>query len=154
MNRAMHQLARYFFTMCSALSLLLCVQLVGCSCLSYSDEDAGLIVTTSSCCVRVLQSNVLVYNDWIDPTINPDASVLGIRWVADRSADDGHRRWALAVPLLWAVGACLAVPFYWIVRRVRRRERDVDGHCPACGYDLRASFERCPECGAASPRAV
>lgn len=35
-----------------------------------------------------------------------------------------------------------------IVRRVlRRRQRLRDGLCLKCGYDLRASKERCPECG-------
>jgi hypothetical protein len=50
--------------------------------------------------------------------------------------------WAIALPLL-----------AWIAWRVfgpaaRRQRRLKRGQCVTCGYDLRASSDRCPECGA------
>jgi hypothetical protein len=50
--------------------------------------------------------------------------------------------WFLFV--LTAVAPALAV-----VRRRRRRQRQVSGLCSSCGYDLRATPDRCPECGEA-----
>lgn len=40
-----------------------------------------------------------------------------------------------------------ASPTWRMVAGVRRRQRVRAGLCPECGYDLRASPERCPECG-------
>lgn len=39
------------------------------------------------------------------------------------------------------------LPAVWLVRRRREGRRTREGWCLRCGYDLRASPGRCPECG-------
>jgi hypothetical protein len=51
------------------------------------------------------------------------------------------------VPYWLACVLFAAIPGLWLAAAVRRRFRRTAGLCPACGYDLRASPDRCPECG-------
>jgi len=58
------------------------------------------------------------------------------------------RSWSEAMVPTWlAVAAGLAPLVVVVVGRVRRGGRVEQGHCTVCGYDLRATGTRCPECG-------
>jgi hypothetical protein len=41
----------------------------------------------------------------------------------------------------------LVLPMFWIWARMGQQSRTRRGSCRRCGYDLRASKDRCPECG-------
>jgi hypothetical protein len=48
----------------------------------------------------------------------------------------------------WALTGLLAVvPAMWLLRRLLRLRSQPAGFCRKCGYDMRATPERCPECG-------
>jgi hypothetical protein len=64
---------------------------------------------------------------------------------------DGYDRWGATVRTLhvpfWAIVLVNAVLPLLTIRRSHRRQRKMTGLCVECGYDLRATPERCPECG-------
>ena len=91
----------------------------------------------------------------------PDMSYDPPRWMTcpAASAPEHHvprfaryrRYWAAAVPL-WLPACLFATTSAAGLRRAARaRRRATDGLCRECGYDLRATPERCPECGTRAP---
>src|SRR5262249_50948392 len=67
----------------------------------------------------------------------------------DHPASSRHDEyWNLIVPS-WSLVLLFAVlPTTWLWHSLRRRRRLRLGLCCVCGYDLRATPDRCPECGA------
>ncbi len=56
-----------------------------------------------------------------------------------------HANAYLLISPPWILAALLAVAV--TAHRINRKASRVPGHCQRCGYDLRATPERCPECG-------
>jgi hypothetical protein len=61
-----------------------------------------------------------------------------------------HR--TLFIPHWWLLIVLGILPIQWLRRR--RRSEGRAGCCVQCGYDLRATPDRCPECGTAPAAAV
>ena len=56
--------------------------------------------------------------------------------------------WGITMPHGGALALFAVMPLVWMGSRVRRVVRPVQrGLCPSCRYDLRATPDRCPECG-------
>ena len=170
----MRRLARFLFTLCSAISLVLCAALCVLWVRSYHWWDRGAMHWGTRSTTRVYLDSLhgalevgcgrvrLVpmrpgFDAYWEPGDTADEDVMisalpseyGVRWHR-RDRYPPHAGLSIEVPhvvpiLLSAVPALLAAG-RWNRRRLLARH----GLCPGCGYDLRASPERCPECGRAA----
>ena len=74
-------------------------------------------------------------------------TVGGVRqFVSERWTWTTHAAWGRLRYRWWVLFAAV-LPGLWVFRRLRALWRRKPGHCRVCNYDLRASPERCPECG-------
>ena len=86
------------------------------------------------------------------PAYPPRWSLLGLGWrtrhVNRREPPYAAVADTLVIVPFWQV--CLVggiIPAWRGLFALRRRKRSRPGHCPHCGYDLRATPQKCPECG-------
>jgi hypothetical protein len=81
------------------------------------------------------------------PTLNIAGFLIQRSYRLDYAWTDGR---IFVVPW-WFLAVLFAIaPAVWLRGFVRRRRRDRRarrGLCPGCGYDMRETPERCPECG-------
>src|SRR5688500_3978394 len=137
--------------------------------LTYTDRRGGPTPTVTAAPIvyktrpTYERETVIASWRWLDPTVKRSFNAAGFAWFYTRggsvplppqfspgtsaAAAAGTawiwRRWSAAVPH-WFLAAVFAVPA--AIRLLRRFKRTRVGTCRNCGYDLRASPERCPEC--------
>ena len=160
MKRERSNIRRRLFTALSVLSLLLCVATLALWVRSYRIGDAvGWPGETLAATYEgklhfsFIDKKIANENPWNTVTVWQWSDRTGRRPVP-RFAFAGFAYTTIGTPALstdyavpmWFVALLFAVaPAVWIRRLLSPRSRA--GHCPHCGYDLRATPERCPECG-------
>ena len=148
----MRRLARWLFTLCSAVSLLLCVAVCVLWVRSYFVGDTMGWVGTPS--VGVASGDGLLWIGWAPSDggrrpqwvhyvweadgadfyldTSPERRTLGFAYAVQPEPGGGTRRQVI-VPWAALATPSAALPMWWSVRWFRRRPRG--GLC-ACGYDL------------------
>lgn len=101
-------------------------------------REPGVDVQRNKIAAVLTQQN---WEDWIDSFAVMRFQLLGVRVAAQPSL------WGFVVPF-WILDVFVGFPTvaiaWWRLRYYRRRRPK---HCVNCGYDLRYSADRCPECG-------
>ena len=167
----MRRAVRHCLTIGSVLSVLLCAGILALWARSYWASD-HLITVSPLPGVTITSAWGVMTVSWYDtesPITKYYTSRAGQRswvWISNvNSPDTGpprrlrellldfqiNRGEGIVNPYVrcphWALALAAALPAPLLVSRWRQRRRARVGLCPACGYDLRASPERCPECG-------
>jgi hypothetical protein len=173
----MRRLSRHLFTILSAVSLLLLVAVcllwvrsgtvmdgmryAGVATGGAEGSSSSLTVFTRMGALHVLRVGPSEFTapgwKWLAVPQPARFSTMTDRrkWQRRGFAGGGGTGWEFfSIPLWFLSLLTVLLPLVWLLslspfRRRRRRARA--GLCPACGYDLRASPERCPECGTVSP---
>ena len=174
----MRRLTRHTFALCSAVSLLLSVAVCVLWVRSHTGRELRIPLTgdhpaeawaVPRCYILVRAGGLTVH--WQRLLAGPNAAIMwaampdgqevepmaadrwdaaGFHWQRGKMFD-GY--WRLTVPCWFAAACAAALPTLMSRRFWRHRVRTRRGLCLNCGYDLRASPGRCPECGAPAPAA-
>ncbi len=145
---------RKSLTILSRIGLLLSVGLWGVSYFKVEYVSARRqihSVRVASGLLRVSQS-MLIYEEsdpsWIG-LHSSGFSGFDTAWTPSYSYNKNSRfrNWRLAIPFWIPTSLFSVILLPSFVQSYRRRKRKKLGLCVKCGYDLRGSKDRCPECG-------
>jgi hypothetical protein len=97
-------------------------------------------------CDRIVQPTSGLRPIYYPPSNPPH--FLGLSYSAYRGPfpKGPNREWVCEAPMLLVL-VVTGIATLVMRRLARRWKPDADGLCVACGYDLRATPDRCPECG-------
>jgi hypothetical protein len=126
----------------------------------HRSDDEGLwhheTSPASTCSVRDFAASVPEWSPLQDSSVKVQG--LGSRDIGFYSWQTqspipgySYRGFLVGIPLWLPAAIFLTIG---ILTYLKARPRYPDGFCEICGYDLRATPERCPECGAIPPQNV
>jgi hypothetical protein len=144
---------RWLVNVVSAVSLILCLATVGLWVRSYSVGDIPQIHTRDSVVSAYSSRGTISFGRTAMLQDRWDRN--DVRWVTTIPLNVprftfnpiGGHSWAVTIPHWSFVLVFSILPTICIIRFVLHRKRLRKGHCPVCNYDLRATPQRCPECG-------
>jgi hypothetical protein len=160
---------RRLFNLAAAVSLVLCLTAVGCWASSYLDETIlvasirGRLVVGGTDQMKTEvrrsygdRSDRLILQEWerLGTGAGTGHNLLGFIHLRGMSTAPNRFTiwyWVVAVPYWFIVLPTAVLPAWWWLRRRKTCARRAAGRCSGCGYDLRGTPERCPECGTAVP---
>lgn len=146
------------FHLLSLASLLACLFVIGMSASARLPTQTHVYWFREGPCVIAIDCPDEMYNtdvlnqgprqawDWlVNDSAGNAAVAAGFRWAS--GTYHGSSYTLVAAPYLGLIVPTAILPILWLIRRVRTARFTTTGRCARCGYDLRGTPGRCPECG-------
>jgi hypothetical protein len=101
-----------------------------------------------------------IRSNWVKPTVGTGTTVMnqlgfarwggiGVRTINGMTVNGyASTSTTTVLPMWFLLLISVTLPLTWLYVGMRRRNRLCAGACQFCGYDLRATPDRCPECWA------
>jgi len=125
----------------------------------YIEPDKIVLTFANDSFAKAIPPPLLTRDGFLrKPGIDPYfTKLVGTRFgfgVLHDNLDPTYDEWVLVLPF-WFIILCAGFLAAWCFTSYRKSRRtDTGVLCATCGYDLRASTDRCPECGTSFPAKI